>query len=92
MANANANRTYIYTKQCKLCGHTDAYASLSHRLTTLGKDVYVKQTSLFAGWQAEADEIGLEMPFVLDYDTMQSETVENLDKMNEEELRDWLGL
>lgn len=92
MANANKNRTYIYTKDCKLCGNTEEYSEISHRLKKLGKDVFVKQTSLFAGWQAEADEINLEMPFVLDYDTMNAATVEELNGKSEEELRDWLGI
>lgn len=92
MANANANRTYIYTKECNLCGNTEAYAHSSKRLQAKGKDVYVKQVSLYAGWAAEATEIGLEMPFVLDCDTMNRATCTEIDNMSEEELDKWLGI
>ena len=89
---ANENRTFIYTEDCKLCGHTNAYADIVYRLKELGKDVYVKQTSLWVGWSNEAAEIGLPMPFVLDYDTMNTATVEELDKKTNEELKEWLGI
>lgn len=92
MANANQNRAYIYTKECNLCGNTEAYAHSAKRLQAKGKEVFVKQVSLFAGWTAEAEEIGLEMPFVLDYDTMHKATCADLDNMSEEELEEWLGI
>ena len=90
--NANSNQTFIYTEQCKICGVTEAYAALARRLQDLGKSVQVKQISLFAGWAAEAEELGLPMPSVFDYDSRQAETVENLNKKSNEELREWLGL
>ena len=89
---ANENRTFIYTDACKLCGHTAEYASLSARLQNLGKIVYVKQTPLWAGWANEAAEIGLEMPFVYDYDTLKSATVSSLNELSDDELRAWLGI
>ncbi len=88
----NENRSFIYIDTCKLCGHTAEYANIVFRLQKLGKDVFVKQTSLYIGWIQEANEIGLEMPFVLDYDTLHSATVKELDAMSDEELKEWLGL
>lgn len=89
---ANENRTFIYTDECKLCGKTEAYSNLAYRLKKLGKDVFVKQTSLWAGWSSEAAELGLELPCVLDYDTMRSDTVEHLSKLSDEELKEFLGV
>lgn len=86
----NQNRTYIYTDQCVLCGHTEKYKAIANRLKTSGKDVFVKQTPLFVGWQSEAEEIGLPMPFVYDCDTGHYNTCEEMDAMSEEELREWL--
>ena len=88
----NANRSYIYTENCVICGQTENYAKAATALKSLGKDVYAKQTPLFIGWQQEAAEIGLPMPFVYDCDTEQYETVENIEKMSEQELKAWLGI
>ena len=88
----NANRTYIYTDQCVTCGHTEAYQSIANRLKTKGKDVFVKQTPLFIGWQNEAAEIGLSYPFVYDCDSGNKGTCAELDNMSEEELDGWLGI
>lgn len=92
MASANRNRSYIYTKECNLCGNTEAYASISKRLQAKGKEVFVKQITLFAGWAAEAEEVGLDLPFVLDCDTMNKATCAELDTMSDEELDNWLGI
>ncbi len=88
---ANANRTFIYTDSCKLCGQTNAYADIAFRLKKAGKDVFVKQVTLWAGWSNEAAEVGLPMPFVLDYDTMNTATVDELNGKSDEELEVWLG-
>lgn len=89
---ANKNRTFIYTNECKLCGKTESYADLAFRLKKFGKDVFVKQISLWAGWASEAQELNLELPCVLDYDTMRSDTVEHLSKLSDEELKEFLGV
>lgn len=86
----NKNRTYIYTNECVLCGHTEEYREIANRLKLLGKEVYVKQVPLFIGWQYEATEIGLPMPFVYDCDTGRYDTCPNLDKLEENDLKDWL--
>lgn len=88
----NANRTYIYTDQCVTCGKTDAYKDIANRLKLKNKDVFVKQTPLFIGWQNEATELGLELPSVYDCDTGHKATVEELDGKSEEELEEWLGI
>lgn len=87
----NANRTYIYTDGCTFCGRNDDWADLSTRLKNLGKNVFARQTLLFAGWGAEADEIGLTLPFVYDCDTGQAITVAEGNAMTDEELKDWLN-
>ena len=88
----NANRTYIYTDECVTCGHTEGYKLIANRLKLLNKDVFVKQTPLFIGWQNEAAEIGLTMPFAYDCDTGNYNTCEELDKLSDEELEEWLGI
>ena len=84
----NGNKTYIYTTECKLCGHTDAFAEVATKLQALGKSVEVRQTTLWAGWAEEAEEIGLELPFIYDYDTKQSLTIE---EAGETDLKEWLN-
>lgn len=86
----NANRTYIYTDQCRICGKSDSYSKLVQRLKKMKKDVFVKQVSLFIGWQNEAAEIDLSYPFVYDCDSNRSAEVETLDEMTDEELKAWL--
>lgn len=83
----NGNRTYIYTTECKLCGHTSDFAEVATKLQALGKNVEVRQTTLWAGWAEEAEEIGLELPFIYDYDTKQSLTIE---EANDTDLEKWL--
>lgn len=87
----NANRTYIYTDQCVTCGNTESYQAIVNRLKLKHKDVFVKQTPLFIGWQNEAAEIGLPYPFVYDCDSGNKATCAELDNLTEEELDDWLG-
>lgn len=86
------NRTYIYTDQCVTCGKTEAYKDIVNRLKLKNKDVFVKQTPLFVGWQNEATELGLELPSVYDCDTGNKATVKELDAKSEEELDKWLGV
>lgn len=86
----NANRTYIYVEDCAFCGHTEGYAKVATRLKLNKKDVFVKQTPLFLGWQQEAAALGLEMPSVYDCDTNQKATVAELEEMSDEELEAWL--
>lgn len=91
MEKINANRSYIYTDQCVVCGKTEKYKATANRLKLRNKTVFVKQTPLFITWQQEAAEIGLPMPFVYDCDTGNKATCEEIDNMSEEELDDWLG-
>lgn len=87
----NANRVYIYTENCTFCGQTDDFADLSIRLKNLGKNVFTRQTTLWTGWKAEADELELELPCIFDCDTQQCMTVEEGNNKTDEELKEWLN-
>lgn len=87
----NANRVYIYTDECTFCGRNDDWADLSIRLKSLGKDVFARQTLLWAGWKNEADELGLDLPFIYDCDTGKCMTVSDGNAKTDEELKEWLS-
>lgn len=69
------NKLFLYTEECAICG--SAFPSDEPQLRGIveahGRELVVKQVSLFHGWRDEAtslkNRLGIEVPFYWDYNT-----------------------
>lgn len=73
--NPYENKVFLYTEECVLCG--DAFPSderfLRGAVQAAGKELVVKQITLFHGWREEAASLSrrfnISAPFYFDYDS-----------------------
>lgn len=74
-ANPYENKIFLYTEECTICG--DAFPSdekfLRGAVKAAGKELVVKQVTLFHGWNEEAKSLssrfGISIPFYFNYDS-----------------------
>lgn len=73
--NLYKNKIFLYTGECAICGNVfpSDEALLRGSIEKAGKELVVKQVSLYHGWREEAKSLsnrfGVEVPFYYNYDT-----------------------
>lgn len=68
------NKVFLYTDECAICGSAfpSDEALLRGSIEKAGKELIVKQISLYHGWREEANSLKrrfeIDVPFYFDYD------------------------